>query len=148
MPIRTQCSNCQKTMRAPDDWAGRVIDCPGCGSQVVIPGGLPNSPAPPPLPASAAMNETEIDRIPETEKPVEWTADLPDLTAADVKQIVQDAVAEICASKPQVVVRAIELTFDNMVRLVLGFWLATIVAAIIIGIVIGLAAIVLSALGR
>ena len=105
---------------------------------------MPSSP-PPPI---ATGDNTAIDKISAPEKPVERTTDSPSVTAADVKRIVEDAVAEIIANKPQVVVRSIAPPFNNMVQLVLGFWLATIVAAIIVGVVVGLGAIVLSELAR
>ena len=38
MSIRVQCSGCEKTLKAKDEWAGRRVKCPQCGQAVVIPG--------------------------------------------------------------------------------------------------------------
>lgn len=52
--IRLTCTNCQKTLRAPPEWAGRSTKCPGCGTPVTIPAPVA-TPAPVAVPAPAAV---------------------------------------------------------------------------------------------
>lgn len=46
MSISFRCTSCGKKVKAPDKYAGRPVQCPGCGAQVTVPGGA--SPAGPP----------------------------------------------------------------------------------------------------
>jgi hypothetical protein len=38
--LRTKCTHCGKTVRAGDDWAGRVGNCPKCQGEITFPGTL------------------------------------------------------------------------------------------------------------
>jgi hypothetical protein len=50
--IRFLCGACRKTLKAPDDWAGRKTTCPRCGQRLLIP---------PPVPIQARVkNETVL----------------------------------------------------------------------------------------
>lgn len=35
--MKVNCPNCQKSLQAPDDWAGRKVKCPGCKGVVTLP---------------------------------------------------------------------------------------------------------------
>lgn len=36
MPIKVTCSSCDKTINAPDKYAGKKAKCPGCGERILI----------------------------------------------------------------------------------------------------------------
>ena len=38
MPVKIRCRGCEKTLSAPDKAAGRVIQCPKCGTKLKVPG--------------------------------------------------------------------------------------------------------------
>src|SRR5262245_1819512 len=46
MPIEFPCSSCQKTLRVPDDAAGKHAKCPSCGTIQLVPGTSPMVPLP------------------------------------------------------------------------------------------------------
>jgi len=63
MPIRVDCLACRKWYKAPEMAAGKVVKCPGCGSELKVPldapaiapapkaGGAPRpAPTAPPVP--------------------------------------------------------------------------------------------------
>lgn len=52
--IRFRCPTCRKVLKAPDDRAGRKIECPGCGQRLQIP---PIEPQPAAATAAAAASE-------------------------------------------------------------------------------------------
>ncbi len=60
MPIAFGCHQCGKQLQARDEFAGRRLKCPGCGTILTIPGGAAAAPppmlqeSPPPPPSSPA----------------------------------------------------------------------------------------------
>lgn len=57
--IRVVCSSCGKGIKAPDEYAGRTVNCPGCKSPIRIPPSLPPlmpeaNPVPPSTPSGAS----------------------------------------------------------------------------------------------
>ena len=38
MPIHMQCMNCKKKLKAKDEMAGQMLDCPNCGEAMAVPG--------------------------------------------------------------------------------------------------------------
>ena len=66
MPIRVVCE-CGKRLKAPDAYAGRMAECPGCGRHLVVP--------PLPIPSEQCVNslaESELGdsrRLPDTPQP-------------------------------------------------------------------------------
>ncbi|HZT83753.1 MAG TPA: hypothetical protein VFA26_26215 [Gemmataceae bacterium] len=67
MPITTACPNCQATVKAPDDMAGKKARCPKCQGVFVMPGSAPISsrPVPPPRPRPT----DDLDEVPPDELP-------------------------------------------------------------------------------
>lgn len=57
--LKVECPTCKKTIKAQDDWAGKIGKCPGCGGRVGF-GNLP--PAPPPFAGVAAPASSGITR--------------------------------------------------------------------------------------
>src|SRR5438270_8920383 len=47
MPVSFGCHNCGKQLQARDEFAGRRLKCPGCGTILTIPGGAAAAPPPP-----------------------------------------------------------------------------------------------------
>lgn len=45
MPLKLKCPQCRKALTVPDQLAGRMGKCPGCGASVSIPASLPPAPA-------------------------------------------------------------------------------------------------------
>ncbi len=72
------CPHCDKTIKAPDKYAGKQVKCPGCGGQMELPtleelgiSAPPADPAPPPAPAAAPPPpppEPEYEEEPEKEE--------------------------------------------------------------------------------
>lgn len=58
MPIEFSCSQCQRTLRVPDDSAGRGARCPQCGMISTVPS---PAPAPPEFPQPIAPPPTQTD---------------------------------------------------------------------------------------
>lgn len=56
MPQIIRCPHCQKTMQAPDNVAGKRLQCPSCKQPFMVPGAPP--PAPPPAAATAGASST------------------------------------------------------------------------------------------
>lgn len=97
MPIEVSCS-CGRTLKVPDQFAGKKGKCPGCGTMLRIPGqkvsAAPAKPAapvaPPPAPAAAGdlliPDNLELDLEPAATAPAaiddELTLDLPGEPAA------------------------------------------------------------------
>lgn len=53
MPIEVSCPRCGRTLRAPDELAGKSGRCPDCDTSVPIPESAPSAPpVPPPLPGA------------------------------------------------------------------------------------------------
>jgi DNA-directed RNA polymerase subunit RPC12/RpoP len=39
--MKTKCPKCSKQIKAPDDWAGRMVKCPGCRTVITLPSEAP-----------------------------------------------------------------------------------------------------------
>lgn len=46
MPIELRCIHCQRTLRVPDDAAGKLVKCPECLTTMHAPGGAASTPTP------------------------------------------------------------------------------------------------------
>lgn len=45
MTIRFPCPSCQHSIKAPDNYAGRAVNCPGCGTKLTVPAATAESPS-------------------------------------------------------------------------------------------------------
>ena len=61
MPIRAECSECGKRVRAKDEAAGRRIKCPDCGTPIRIPATADGGGSPPRKQKKATRREESYD---------------------------------------------------------------------------------------
>jgi len=74
MPVQVACAGCQKAFRLKDEWAGRKVKCPSCGSAIDVPKLPPVMRAPPPAPIVEPIDQSEErDEVVERQEPV-WPA--------------------------------------------------------------------------
>src|SRR5262245_14748728 len=65
MPISFGCHQCGKQLQARDEFRGRRLKCPGCGTILTIPGGgAAATPAPPPPVPTLPEPQPEVKRAP------------------------------------------------------------------------------------
>src|SRR5262245_39696882 len=73
MPQIIRCPHCQKTMQAPDNVAGKRLQCPSCKQPFMVPGAPP--PAPPPAASAGASSTGAMPTVPS--KPPQATGAKP-----------------------------------------------------------------------
>ena len=92
MPILVSCP-CGKQLRAKDEWAGKRIKCPGCGSAVVVTADTDDVPVltedDPPSRPEARPRKEEARREPD-ESPSFWAS--PNMAGAQVFALSDDAL--------------------------------------------------------
>ncbi len=75
MPITVVCQSCKKSLKAPDNAAGKKAKCPQCGTVVVVPSPAPAQPAAKPAAPAKPL------------APAPWDVDLPPRSVDDETQV-------------------------------------------------------------
>ena len=91
MPIRFKCQSCNKSMRAPDDYGGVVINCPKCGASIKVPpaeaadGGTSTAASPAKSPAAAAQSSAAAASPSKPSSPVKTPAAGPSVGSHEIR---------------------------------------------------------------
>ncbi|MHC4914100.1 MAG: zinc ribbon domain-containing protein [Planctomycetota bacterium] len=108
--MKITCPHCEKTINAPDKYAGRVVKCPGCGGEMELPSleelqaaAPPPEPPPPPPPPpqqAAPPPPQKPSTPPPPPAPEEETEDFPGPEAGEEPEPEQEPEEEPAAKRP------------------------------------------------
>jgi hypothetical protein len=119
MPIRVKCANCAKVIRGGDDWAGKIANCPKCGTVIRFPT-LP--------PSDDDADAAQMKFLEQA---------LGDLTEQSKESIESSQRHE--SAKSSVVITGVDVPFNDLITFFVRAYVAAAFAAFFVAAFVGLA---------